>query len=266
MGRKPHPKPVCSDCGKIVSRKSLRCAECAFEARRTWGNCKHCDKRFRVTPTYGVTFCSVLCSNGYNRLRGQARPVPWADCSECATPYVNRSGRTTCSDDCRKVERLRLREEQKDREARERLSTPLACKRCEAFFTRTQDFGRPPSYCASCLPTVTAENNRTARSTRRARLRGVECETFKPQEIFERDEWCCVLCMNPLDREAKVPSPFAPTIDHRVPIAKGGSHTRDNVQAAHFMCNSIKSSRDAVVVVWKDGRAIGLDVVPALAA
>ena len=34
-----------------------------------------------------------------------------------------------------------------------------------------------------------------------------------------------------------------PTIDHIKPISKGGTHTWDNVQLAHFHCNSIKSDK-----------------------
>ena len=34
-----------------------------------------------------------------------------------------------------------------------------------------------------------------------------------------------------------------PSIDHIVPLSKGGSHTWDNVQLAHKQCNSIKSNK-----------------------
>ena len=35
--------------------------------------------------------------------------------------------------------------------------------------------------------------------------------------------------------------PNAPTVDHILPLAKGGTHTWDNVQLAHWSCNSDKS-------------------------
>jgi 5-methylcytosine-specific restriction endonuclease McrA len=43
----------------------------------------------------------------------------------------------------------------------------------------------------------------------------------------------------------KVPEPLAPTIDHIVPVSKGGDDTRANVQLAHFRCNSVKGNREA---------------------
>ena len=33
-----------------------------------------------------------------------------------------------------------------------------------------------------------------------------------------------------------------PSIDHTVPVSKGGTHTWDNVQLAHFYCNRVKGN------------------------
>ena len=38
--------------------------------------------------------------------------------------------------------------------------------------------------------------------------------------------------------------PMSPTIDHIIPMSKGGGHTWDNVQIAHAICNSRK--RDVI--------------------
>jgi len=42
-------------------------------------------------------------------------------------------------------------------------------------------------------------------------------------------------------RNAVVPHPKAPTIDHVIPLSKGGTHEPANVQLAHYYCNSIKA-------------------------
>ncbi|MGC5078475.1 HNH endonuclease [Agrococcus sp. DT81.2] len=67
--------------------------------------------------------------------------------------------------------------------------------------------------------------------------------TFKREDIFKRDGHMCMLCWCPLDMEATYPDPKSPTIDHIVPLAKGGSHTPENVQAACARCNVRKSDR-----------------------
>ncbi|MFD6364360.1 HNH endonuclease [Streptomyces roseolus] len=53
----------------------------------------------------------------------------------------------------------------------------------------------------------------------------------------------CHLCGEVIDREQTAPQPLAPTLDHVIPIARGGGHTMVNVRAAHFICNSSKSDR-----------------------
>ena len=79
---------------------------------------------------------------------------------------------------------------------------------------------------------------------RRAVKRRVARERYSELEIFERDGWVCRLCNRPVDRSlTDRRSPQAPTIDHIVPLARGGADIRDNVQLAHQRCNSAKGAR-----------------------
>lgn len=45
--------------------------------------------------------------------------------------------------------------------------------------------------------------------------------------------------------------PKYPSIDHIIPISKGGAHTWENVQVAHFECNPNK--RDYIGEEWHNG-------------
>jgi 5-methylcytosine-specific restriction endonuclease McrA len=83
------------------------------------------------------------------------------------------------------------------------------------------------------------------RHRRRARARAAFVETVRRAEIFARDEYRCLLCGGALAMAECVPHPLAPTIDHVLPLARGGAHAPWNVQAAHFLCNSRK--RDNVL-------------------
>lgn len=80
---------------------------------------------------------------------------------------------------------------------------------------------------------------------RRARKRNARVEKFTSVEIYERDGYRCHICRRKCPRHAVVPDPRAPTIDHLVPLAKGGDHTRVNVATACFHCNSVKGDRTA---------------------
>lgn len=78
---------------------------------------------------------------------------------------------------------------------------------------------------------------------RRARKRDGAVYPVRRGWIFDRDDWTCKLCGDLILREVKTPHPLAPTLDHIIPLAKGGAHSEDNLQAAHFLCNSLKGDR-----------------------
>lgn len=89
-------------------------------------------------------------------------------------------------------------------------------------------------------PERQAEMAREHAHRRRARLRGVEVEQFKDTEIFERDDYICQICFEPIDPFLCWPDTMSVSLDHIIPLAKQGSHTRDNVQSAHLRCNQCK--------------------------
>lgn len=78
---------------------------------------------------------------------------------------------------------------------------------------------------------------------RKATLAGVPSEPYTSTEIFERDNWTCQLCLLPLNPEANWPNHQFSSIDHVVPISRGGPDTPGNVQAAHLGCNLAKGAR-----------------------
>lgn len=64
-------------------------------------------------------------------------------------------------------------------------------------------------------------------------------------EVFRRCGWQCYLCRRPLRRPG-APRPrsgLAPTVDHVVPVSRGGPSTPDNLMAACPRCNQCKGSR-----------------------
>jgi len=90
------------------------------------------------------------------------------------------------------------------------------------------------------------EAGRATVQRRRVRLRSNPTENFKDTEIFDRDGWICGICGEPIDLRAKAPNGDSVSLDHIVPMARGGSHTRRNVQAAHLACNQFKGARSEI--------------------
>lgn len=75
----------------------------------------------------------------------------------------------------------------------------------------------------------------------RAEMYGVPWEKFTREAVFERDGWVCGICGDPVSPTAT--GPMKVSLDHIIPMSKGGGHTWDNVQCAHLRCNSIKRDK-----------------------
>jgi 5-methylcytosine-specific restriction endonuclease McrA len=72
---------------------------------------------------------------------------------------------------------------------------------------------------------------------RRARLRGASVVVrFDREAIFERDGWVCGICGLPVASGEE-------SIDHVVPVSKGGTHEPGNVRLAHRACNNKRGAR-----------------------
>lgn len=79
----------------------------------------------------------------------------------------------------------------------------------------------------------------------RARRYGCEYDgSVTLKRLIKRDGLRCAICggmCDPNDHEwTEHSGPKYPTLDHIVPLSKGGGHTWDNVQVAHAICNSRK--------------------------
>lgn len=83
-------------------------------------------------------------------------------------------------------------------------------------------------------------------AARRARRSAATTERFSVREIFIRDNWMCHLCEEPIDQTISYPDPMSASLDHVVPLVRGGAHSRENCRASHLVCNLRKSARTAV--------------------
>ncbi len=57
----------------------------------------------------------------------------------------------------------------------------------------------------------------------------------------------CAICGMPINKRLKFPDPMSATVDHIIPVAKGG-HPSDpqNLQPAHLICNQIKGAKTTI--------------------
>ncbi len=69
------------------------------------------------------------------------------------------------------------------------------------------------------------------------------------KRVLKRDGGTCQICGEPVDVQDKTNNRMGgryPTVDHIVPISKGGAHVWDNVRLAHMICNSYKNAAEVI--------------------
>lgn len=83
-------------------------------------------------------------------------------------------------------------------------------------------------------------------------------EVFAPLDVHTRDQWTCQLCWEPIDPGVAWPDRMSPSIDHVMPLSRGGLHAMANVQSAHLGCNSSKGDRLTSELTFDLG--VGLEI------
>lgn len=122
----------------------------------------------------------------------------------------------------------------------------LECSECGTKFISTH---KNAKYCSEeCVKKYT---NRTNETRRRHKLRenGVVDYSINLYKLIKKHNSICALCNEVVDEEdykmignVFIAYDMYPSIDHIMPVSKGGTHTWDNVQLAHRICNSKKSA------------------------
>lgn len=266
MHQEPTPAPApnqlqCAECGQTFtpcySRQrfcSLSCGNIARAKRRGHrlrgeATCRQCGKVFMPTAADRMTYCSRECSYARRAEKADAREaesrqrkglVPKV-CQVCGGVFVPHTGRqVACAGAC--VDEL-WRRRGRQRYHQTKKPTPprhKSCRLCGAPFVM-QGRGAGAKFCGKRCQRKADRKKRALERRMQERLRQVAIaagESINPVAIFNRDGWTCKLCGLPVDRNRDAPDPASPTIDHIIPLCQGGPHTVDNVQCAHFLCNS----------------------------
>lgn len=119
--------------------------------------------------------------------------------------------------------------------------TPKKCEYCgNTFYSQYKE----QKYCSKQCKDKNKKKNNTS-IKKRCRKYGVYYDPkVTSKKVFERDRYRCMICGLACNKEDNTWNgyfgPYSPTIDHIIALANGGTHTWDNVQCAHAICNSYK--------------------------
>lgn len=192
-----------------------------------------CGSLFPVHPNerHARIWCSEACRVRHARYGARTdRP-----CRQCGAPFRAADKQRYCSARCGWLWRSARRPKNADWVAGRRSLRTVSCIHCSA----SVDSRASRPICEACR----TSQNATRAAAKNARRRGAASENVAPRMVFERDGWLCYLCRFRVSRNSSRNDPLRPTLDHVVPIARGGRHEMANLKTAHLFCNTSKGAR-----------------------
>lgn len=241
---------VCVACGKTIDhrhRLAISCSTACYQwARKRPGQprpsriCLACGRSLAGRHP-NARVCDRNCGHWAKRHPGVMKPRN-RTCVGCGANIDHfLLTAITCGNAC-----MRWHQNHPGGELRQPVST---CEGCGASLDRTKR--ADARHCdRKCIEKAgskrEAETFRDRAKRRRALIKGASpVGRVRALDILDRDGWRCQIqaCLLPINPLLKWPDPMSKSIDHIVPVARGGAHTMENLRAAHLGCNSRKGAK-----------------------
>ena len=201
--------------------------------------------------------CGAIYSLGAQvvRKKGNAECVVCLEQERLAKRELNIARRNLINT-LKKVSRLQIKESKRTQRILDKQNNmkEYECIYCGKKFMSNSN----KKYCSKECMKRSNDYHKSSRRREKIRSNGNYDWSISIPKLIKRDK-VCKICGKPVDIHDKVNAKGTvmvggnyPSVDHIIPVSKGGTHTWDNVQLAHVSCNVKKS--DTTDVVARVGR------------
>lgn len=228
-----------------IRNGKLRFKGC-YKCRRKKYTCEYCEKeiglleeiKFKYGSKIKRYYCSEKCL-----IEKESK-----ECVICNIKFMPTKVEKICSDKCKeKLKQLHIDKKNEQRRADFKPQIKK-CKYCGEEFETTFKRQRA-EYCSEECSKKNA--NKVNEIKRRHRIRengNIDWDITLPK-LYDKYNAICAICGEKCNyddyKETKegyfIAGETYPSIDHIIPVAKGGTHSWNNVQLAHRYCNTIKN-------------------------
>jgi|ERR1051326_2649289 5-methylcytosine-specific restriction endonuclease McrA len=212
---------------RMTTRYSMvKCVSCCKNRRKEFildnGVCKTCNsKDMAPKDDARCTRCGVMKAWDNFYYSSGVLKFPW--CKSCRVDYENECEYLTkeyFSRNATKHRRMRG------------IGPKMPAMTHEEKLARNRQWARShPEYCLR------------VRHKRMAMEKAAWDEDVDIAVLYARDGGICQLCLETVDYELRGRHPMQKSIDHIIPISRGGRHGYANTQLAHLECNIKKGNR-----------------------
>ncbi|MCR5402455.1 MAG: HNH endonuclease [Butyrivibrio sp.] len=258
---------ICLYCGaefQTTDKKHKYCtsacaARHAGDQRRAQYFCEYCGKpRWSDHPNRN-RFCSRECVNKARHLaaliknqekvkeKEKRRLEMQRECAYCGTAFIPKNANHRfCSSECCYQWSL----EKSHRENQEHFIPLISvCPHCGKIFATTLR-AQDKQYCSELCRNRAAKER--GKEIRKEQMKKAFVEPVGLKYVYRAYRGVCAICGLPVPETTEPSNQWAATVDHIIPLSKGGLHKRDNCQLAHRLCNSIKlDTEESFRIDWQ---------------
>lgn len=218
---------------------SIRCRRKATKpGRNTDSVCVVCGASMKGYR--GRKYCDACRFTGRYVVAGTRRDYPERACVKCGVMFKPRTKEQShCGRECARL-----------------VAGAHVCVECGSTFKHRLSNKQLNKYCSrecghAARRRIANAHGRKTSAPRaplgwsheaRARRYGVRVEHVDVMAVFERDRWSCGICGRAVDPLLLWPDPMSASLDHVVPLSRGGAHSMSNTQCAHLLCNTTKNN------------------------
>ena len=253
----------CAACGSFFvtqnERQTCCSSECGLQLGRQkkYYTCQYCGEPFWKPNAFRLKYCSEECQKAARRDATIKRheslpPVPVSRtymrvCLWCGRKFkATRINTFCCSAECDYEDRKRKKREQWALEYQPQVFT---CRECGELVETECGHTRSEFCSDECSEKYF---NRTYRLRRQDQIVAAYRAPVSFRRIYARDKGICQICGLPVPYDKSPEKLWAATIDHIIPLSKGGTHEPNNCQLSHRLCNSIKLTEEQDFKInWK---------------
>ena len=242
----------CAACGSFVITQNENQICCSSECglalgrnKKKYYTCQYCGKSFWKPDAFRKKYCNKDCQKNARQEEAAERyknlppaPIPTVykrGCLWCGEPFETKyPNKRYCSAECAYEGSKRIKRQQW---ADEYKPHSFICLKCGAE-VQTECGDKHSLFCSkTCMEKY---HSRIYKKHRKLQIKRAWVEQVTFDTVYYRNNGVCGICGLPVLYDKSPDKIWAATIDHIIPLSRGGKHELPNCQLAHRLCNSMK--------------------------
>jgi hypothetical protein len=246
----------CQTCNAYIEpnprgRKRLYCSDPCRPyykppKRAGLSNCQVCGKQLADVGKAGrpKRNCSKKCRDTHRAETLKAKRRSVKACLVCKTEFTTgKKDQRFCSTRCRRTHQADRNKEKHKLEMREKYPDGIRTEPCGwCGEPRTFDIRQstPTAYHPDCTKEAQAARYRI-KTVKRQKVKNPN--RISHEQVVREYGDKCHICLEPINLELPRTHRLGLTVDHVIPLSKGGKDEMDNLRPAHWICNILKSDK-----------------------